>query len=299
MPTAISTSVINLSEFFRDLMAFSVANAGFTDTTDGSTNSFGLEIFTLTKTVEGQAATYTFEDNDNASAVHRFPRINMSIAGVPVLSEGIFSLFATGAAFEGYWFFTEGTAVHAVLEILPGIFNHLSFGNLEKYGVYTGGSYLTSGSYTSSTFVGSVIRYSINANGGNAASYPFGGSEANTSFAGRVHVNVAGSNVIALIGREAANRVTMFSDPTTFISRTNQATLRAPLGPAYVRARNPITGLDHIIGVIPGVRSVNLELIQEGEVVNTNWRCFPVVAKRGDATQSIVTGDLGLAYEIT
>lgn len=47
------------------------------------------------------------------------------------------------SAIPAYYFFTIGDSVHIVVEIISGKFQFMSFGCLEKQGVYTGGMYFT------------------------------------------------------------------------------------------------------------------------------------------------------------
>ena len=299
MATSVSTSVVNLSEFYRDLVAFAVANAGFTDATTGSTTVQGHEIFQMTKTVGGHTPLWTFEDIDSTATHHKNSKVVMTVPGSVSSLPSYISTFGINGPFEGYWFFTEGTCVHAVLEILPGIYNHLSFGNVAKAGVWEGGAYLVTGYYGSTTHIGGGVYWFSNT----ASSYctPFGGDESSVPHSNKVHVVVDGKNTIYRSGNTGvAERITFFNrDTNSHPIRTNQATLRAPLTPSYVRAKNQISGLRQLIGMIPGVCAVDMEFIIPEEVVNTNWRAFPLVSIAGNRVISPDTGFGGLAYEIT
>ena len=314
MATAISTSVVNATEFLRDLIAFAVANAGFSDETTGAVTSTGYEIFNLEKTVDGVTASYTFYDKDSYSAgtlPQRDIECSMIVPGQETTSQlrlTRMSLFGVSSSYKGYWFFTEGTCVHAVLEIVPGVFNHISFGNITKFGSWTGGSYIDAGVFNSYGSTSGITWYipldgsaNFNSTSISNTSPPFAGLTwySAATYSGVIHANIGVNDVHQIGNRSATRRAFMFSDGSAFKTRTNGATLRAPLTPSYVRLRNSANNMYHLAGSIPGVRAVNIQLINPAEVVNTNWRVFPLVAKVADRNEYPPTGSYALAYEIT
>lgn len=315
MATAISTSVVSATEFLRDFVAFAVANAAFVDQSTGAVTSQGYEIFNLDKTVDGVTASYIFSDNDSYTLynplMQRHMECSMSIPGQATAASSrrtFMSLFGVDSAFEGYWFFTEGTCVHAVLEIVPGIFNHMSIGNITKHGTFTGGAYVDAGyyvTYGSSSGIGFYRELdgsqNLNSSTYNQTSAPFAGSDwySTSNYCGVIHADLGINDTYQIGDQQTTRRAFMFSDRSAFKTRTNGATLRAPLTPSYVRLRNSANNMFHLAGSIPGVRAVNMELINPTEVVNTNWRVFPLIAKVADRNAYPPTGNYALAYEIT
>ena len=59
------------------------------------------------------------------------------------VTSGRRAVLGTPGPYTGYHFFTDDTTqyIHCVLEVSPGVYNHLSFGTIDKIGTWTGGQY--------------------------------------------------------------------------------------------------------------------------------------------------------------
>ena len=157
-------AVASLDEFLEAIMAFAVANAGFTRETnipisDGSNTADTL--YALRRNTDGQLWWGFRVQTNNGETL--FPNstirsrlmtvrptvanFNPSNSGV-VLPNGARRVLAVGAfnlapPFTGYTLYSDGNNVFAILEIRAGIFTHLAFGNITKAISFQGGEYVS------------------------------------------------------------------------------------------------------------------------------------------------------------
>ncbi len=236
-------------------------------------------------------------------------------------------LFDVAPVFTAYYFFTDGVSVFAVLEVTSGVFAHMAFGDITKIGTWTGGAYLTANNYqynsslnlwrdvyndsshnsspqilgsrvnlTSSTTVGAgYVRYNTGA----------GDNKDFTKLGGRDHTSDG-----ALVGASGgippnynSTRVTLSSsDCHLDIQRRlqqaapSEATFRAPLMPPYISRQTASLTKAQPIGYVPNVASVNMYVLNNKEIVNTDWKVFALSYKGSDASVASRSDIWGIAY---
>jgi hypothetical protein len=211
--------------------------------------------------------------------------------------------------YTGHYFFTDGTCVHAVMEVASGVFNHMSFGKVAKFGTWTGGEYLTGGWHDSI----------------NAGSYrdafsgfhtrPF--EDDNNSSLNTIHTYVRTAGAVA-----AADFVPMSSvqvSPyhgmfvgiyhggvylkTAFYARLirhapNDATNRTPLFPGMLRLRESASNLYHLAASIPYVAFLKMSSdMNPKDIIDTDWQIFPITQRTGgNAVTAPLSFEYALAY---
>ena len=326
-----SGTATSYTDFFTQLRTFATANAGFAN--EGTTTINSNTVHHLSK----GGIFWSFEETVTlvTTFTFNFARMRMTYTKPTVTFDEAtptgqprYTCFGTNAStgpFTAHTFYTEGTAVHAVLEVFPGVFQHLSFGSLTKSGAWTGGEYLTAGSYQST--VGSILRF--DQSGFNQ--FPFSdewgaghNSGTGTGFTGTclgfVRYQQSGSNEddfapLSLTGAKlnnqqckmSATHSTVRTDTQLLsalvINSPNQANLRTALFPMYVRLRdytaNTPAALDayFIAGTVPGVRVCNVSELNAYEIINTDWQTFPTTQKDGDNLVAPISEIVGFAYQ--
>ncbi|PHR58712.1 MAG: hypothetical protein COA47_09915 [Robiginitomaculum sp.] len=324
--TGVATSI---TDFFTQLRTFAAANAGFSN--DGTTSINGNTVHHLSK----GGLFWNFEET--LSAVNgiftwKYARMRMTYTkptvtfnettptGQPRYS--CFGFYQSEGPYTSHTFFTEGTAIHCLIEVFPNVFNHMSFGSITKFGAWSGGEYITAGSYqrnSSSTnpFVSNSTSFPFadDYGQGHAAGVGAGFTNAcqgflryvqtgtnNDDFApmGTVKINNQrcrmSGNFLSTQDFSVMNNELLRSSP-------NQANLRAALFPMHVRVRDytansPASRDAYFIGgVIPGVRVCNMLELNPYEIINTNWQVFPVVQEDGDLTIAPISLTEAFAYE--
>lgn len=333
----------SLTAFFAAVRSFAVTNAGFTD--GGTATINGNTVHTLSK---GTPTIYwNFEETVSrtigAYTVY-LARCRMTYSApsgtfnetTPTGQKRYtaFGTYGINSSFTGYYLFTDGTAVHCVLEVQTGVFQHLSFGNITKTGTWTGGEYLTAGGTIDKNSGDGVYSYR-----NTSAQYPFAddngdgfapgtGAGFNSSCFGFVRYVKTGSNQddFAPLGRiNQSSAVSTFDEQHGLASgcrvpsvtaqgsgvdsslyamllnaSPNAVNFRSAMFPAIVRLRDRVAttspGFYFIAGYIPYVAIINNQNISDGEIVNTDWQVFSTIQKDGDDTVAPGSGYVGLAY---
>lgn len=322
----------SFTDFFIQLRAFATSNAGFSN--NGTSTINGNTVHSVSKggiywNFEEGASLFTL----SAGFTFNYARMRMTYS-LPNDVDGFNQSFPTGqprytafgtnastGPFTGHTFYTEGTAVHAVLEVFPNVFQHLSFGSIEKSGAWAGGEYLTASSYARGS--GGVLGFESN-----SSQHPFADSYGTghaVGTAGNFNASVysfvryvqSGTNNddFAPLANVLNNQVCRMSGVMDLSSdlnimhnqlvrnSPNQANLRSALFPMYVRLRdytaNSPATLDayFIAGTVPGVRVCNVRELNPHEIVNTDWQVFPIIQKDGDDTVAPISGEGGFAYQ--
>ena len=320
----------SLSNFVSTIVTFAVANAGFAETASVTVNTNNTA-----RILSKGGVFWVFETGSNLQTSNiRFFNCRMTYSApvanstfdtsTPVGMPGFcrMSTYGSPATFSApYFLYTEGTAVHAVLEIFTNVFCHFSFGGLTKYGTWTGGEYVTA-SYMVSVSSGN---YSLS---GGLNSFPFV-DESPSATAGNGYVrNSNGSNdendfaplgagINQISGNRAQNAKMVLNssfdnaptgdDQSEFISALfynspNTFNQRSPLIPCYVRLRDQTSTSSaarfRLAGIVPGIRAVNMRNIDPKETVDTDWRVFPLTQKFGDTAIAPDSGNIGIAYQV-
>lgn len=332
MATSTGTS-LSLKSFIDQFISFAVANAGFSDAgivpmTFGAGN---VEAHSVTKGgvtwvfTTAAASEFVYTNGSNymesrmcySSPVSGSLWSNINPVGQPGITR--FSVYQSGLTFSSpHWFFTNGTACHAVLEIFPNIFSHFSFGSIKKYGSYVGGEYLTCTDTSARitnlyVFSHSANQYlwAENTGASNSLStgyirYSRGGSDAND-------FSPLGNGLNSFIGGNPQNAKGIVhpghatSVPgdgfgfcgTIFSCSPNAANLRSPLIPIYVRLRDisSVPNQYHLAGYPEGVRMVNMKELDPKAIVDNDWQIFPLAQKLGDPSVAAISGNLAMAYD--
>ena len=314
----------SLDDFLSQLVSFAVANAGFAN--EGAvTSSVGSGSRTVQRLLKGGVRWWftrsTTSTNINASMSYSAFASGANISTAPTTSVADaqsawthMNTWAFTGPYVGHYFFTDGTCVHAVLEVASGVFNHISFGNVSKFGTWTGGEYLTGGYYTFTTTTGGITTYG-NAFGINYHSRPFNDeSDANAITTGRTMVRLA--NTAASADFQGVRGVSLDShsmfvgvaqnsgqDIGSMYTRLlrdapNETTARTPLFPGFFRRYDSASGLYRLAGTIPYAAFMKMSAdMNAKDIINTDWQVFPITMRTGgDATLAAPSNEYALAY---
>ena len=349
MAFATGTGTANLRSFFDQLRTFAGAN-GFTNsgTSVGSHVLGDHKIHHISRGGVWWNFEETMQTSLTATAV-TFARARMTYSkpsGDPVVFNETtpvgqpkftgFSTFLSGGPYTGHFFFASNDCIHAVLEISPNVYQHLSFGIMDKFGTWTGGEYLTAA--FNPTVETSPLPAHFNYITANSNNRIFGEWEPTTNSSQRP--NNKGTNPVEAVGgftntvksfvryeksgnngddfapmgynntaagfsqqatmslpqQVAEDASYMYS--TLLLASSNTFNNRAPMYPMYCKMQNNDNVADtrFLAGHVAGCRVLNIKNLTPKEIVNTDWQVFPVVSKNGDWTVGSDTGDLGLAY---
>lgn len=340
MAFATQSNIATADTLLINLVAFAVANAGFTDegtTTVAGTNQSGI-MYRMSKTVDGQKTYWYFYYASNwiwgsdTQYVSRMMTVlptdaNKQDSTVGQYYHTLMGLWDFTPTFTGYSFFTDGASVFVALEVSVGIFAHMCLGHIEKVAAFVGGAFLQANSFNGST----GTWYGITSANTGFGSAMFGCRQmvAGINYGGcylhYVDAGTGGHGDFSVFGRTDVGRVSGMSgtltptNGTTDIAHTSTvikwaiwqkmmdlgtpsaSTLRSPLLPIYVvRAADYNTGEFQLIGKVPNIACVNVAILQNKELVNTDWRVFPMTSKIVDSTVVTHSGIYGVAYrEIT
>lgn len=226
------------------------------------------------------------------------------------VSNGVCDL-GTGPFSNVFLFAADSPAEHlfAVVEIASGIFRHIAFGELVKYGTYTGGTFFDSvwwdnGPSADSVFATSHHRLFDNgtdsqANGGGGVRCDVDGNtnyfapfRAKSIYATPVASGGIGSSNSSTIGEQGDRLV-------NFIARSvNNLTGNTPLMPILVRVERADNYWSNI-GEVPGIRAINMERFNPGDeftISGDTWKVFPWVRKAFVAADTDYSGNYAFAY---
>lgn len=191
---------------------------------------------------------------------------------------------------------TPAEHVHVVVEIASGVFRHITFGEVVKYGTWTGGTFFD------------AIYWGSGESGGNWADSRHhrlfdNGSDTSVNEKGAVRCDYDGStNYFAPFGTRSTSPPTQLvsggmgpassfanaennNRVSNFYSRSiNNLSGNTPLMPVQLRARRADDYWSPI-GEVPGIRFLNMERFVAGDeftVGPDTWKVFPWVAKGGN-----------------
>lgn len=304
----------SFDDLIQQTISFAVTNAGFTN--EGSVTA--LQGHTVRQISKG-GIYWNFHFRSGTPAI--FAQMNNAL-----LAESVNLLSPTAAPapgqaawtpmhgdthygpFVGHYLFTDGTCVHLVVELASGIYNHLSFGSVTKYGSWTGGEYLTAGAYRGRYVASNWQPWNDSYN-----NRPFDGMVQNgTSYRSYIRTNNSGTATdFSVTGQSSENLPTMFvgiydngnygrqSIFTRLLRDSpNTTTGRVALFPGLVRLHDSVSGLKRLAGVIPHVAFLRMPLdMNPKDIINTDWQVFPLHARTGvDTTQYSSSEQYALAY---
>lgn len=191
------------------------------------------------------------------------------------------------------------TYCHIVVEVSAGVFKHMMFGNLIKFGTWTGGGYYcghwwdTSDTYIDEPTGQHSVPFDNYGTLGNSVSWTVHYENGSDKW---ISAQETGSHngVVRNRGRSAMRGG--FGRIFRNIKESSFSGL-IPLGPILVQAVRLTDDPDttRFIGQAPDVRAVNMTNLAPGATItigSDTWMCFPMVAKNGAVNQynSKVTG---------
>ena len=336
---AFSTQVSVASEdaFISALVAFAVANAGFTDhgIDTGGTN----DLYRISKTVDTVQTWYGFRKETDATISYAQDRVagRMMLelptdANFETLDKGqrfvtVMGLFDIAAPWTGYSFFTDGLSVFAALEVTSGAFTHMAFGNITKAGVWAGGAYLTANNLRVS---GGLWLDIINSSHG--AGPMIFGARSNSSNSDATGANYIRFNTGAADNKDftkfgirddgvdgallgASGTMAPNYNNTTFESTVSNCvvalnarmadaspsaiTFISPLLPINIFRQHSVGAIDKVVplGSVPNIACINVTQLSAKDLTNTDWRVFPLSSKIDDSSVANFSDVYGVAYK--
>ena len=220
----------------------------------------------------------------------------------------------TNGSYTNTYFHADSNVVHAAIELSSGVYTHLSFGVINKYGSWTGGEFLTAthvsdiaSEYAASTGFSLNESYTDLIFGGNDSAngitgyvyYPYEtqGDERDWAAFHTAAVDTEGRRVrpMATIA-EATSPIgdLLAESPNTFNSRSVML-------PTYLFMRDnraTVGTLKYIlIGDVTNARIVNMNLIDAGSTIYEGWVVYPQFQKSGDEFKTPITDWRGIAIK--
>lgn len=189
--------------------------------------------------------------------------------------------------FTSYHLFSDGTCVHVFVEMSNGSYSAMSFGDMTKWGTWTGGAYFdTSFTSTASTQLnqpaaGTHSWLFDGRSGSSAPGYGLVRVQFNDKEFARVGVSNGGAAVVTY------NRVfaTGFAQGVydEFIANSPNAINNRSAGvPVMLFLNDDIAGGTNLLtplGFVPGIRLINIKNLNPKDLVNTDWMVFPMQSK--------------------
>lgn len=291
----------SVDDFLSQLVTFAVNNAGFTN--QGQvTSSVASGSRTVYRVSKNGVHWFFMRLTANTGFVGR-----MSYSAFPDLgnpdSPGTafqthytyFTTWAFTPPYVGHYFFTDGTCVHAAVEVSSGIYNHWSFGSVTKWGGWPGGEYLCGGYYNVKSGpnyrdwnsgyhcrpfndypqnqLSNVYCYLRATNTGTGSTdfkaMNSGYENSSGMFCGIITGNDNGiTSMFAQVIRDAPNAYTN----------------RTPIFPGLVRRYDyeQDSGLTSLAGIVPYVGFLKFpQDMNAKDIINTDWQVFPITMRTG------------------
>lgn len=313
MAYTVGTSA-NTTEFLVKLVAFAASN-GFTNE-NSVVAADGRTVHRLSK--GGGVTWYFAAQTSNAGFVGRMGYSNFPVIGGSIDAPGTafqasptqFTTWAFTNAFVQHYFFASNGCVHAVVEISAGIYNHISFGTVTKWGNWPGGEYLTAGYYNSSN-AGAYRDWNSNYHcrpfNDLAHSMLTGSSSyirAQETSIGTDFKSMQGGynstcGMFVGIGGITDGEGPMYTQ--VMRDSPSQFTARSPIFPGLVRRYDyeQNSGLSSLAGVVPNVGFVKFtQDMNAKDLINVNWQIFPITVRTGgDQSVASTSYEYALAYK--
>ena len=318
-----------LSSVLDQISDFAVANAGFTALTDLAITGANTDMRRIVK--DGM---YYYFYGDTSTLFTEGSQVHMKMMRVEPTTSNYLSTSIVNAqryqtrmslwgnplgSYSGLNMYTDGNAVHVVLEVYDNVFAHMSFGVVDKLATWDGGEYLmgnsvvywtagngyvfgssTSRLYDSVLFDGNwstsngatvsqnyLYRPIPSGASGDYQDYPTIGDDANA---------VATQNAYST-GYGTSGTVSMYTP--LFLVSPNDTSLRTMLIPIYMCMNLEGTkGTSfHLQGHIPSAKYLNIRDLDPKEIVDVKWKVYPYCSKFGDPFSAPVSGNYGIAYD--
>lgn len=310
----------SIDDLLTQLVSFAVTNAGFTNVGQ-VTSSAGTGSRTVHRVSKGGIHWFFVRETGNNGFRGRLSYSALADGGNIDSPGTAFQTYPTlchtwgfTPPFVGHYFFTDGTCVHAAIEVASGVFNHFSFGSITKYGTWTGGEYITGGYYGSSTageYRGWNSSYNhrvFNDQTHSQLSTIFsylrvkGDASTNADF-GTLYSGYDGSNGMFCGAEGGSNRGNGSIYTRLLANSPNQMTSRTAIFPGLVRVADYTEGsnLGRVAGIVPyvGILKFSEEMLAK-DIINTDWQVFPITVRTGGSTSTTGgaanSGEYALAY---
>lgn len=302
-----------LDDVISQICAFAVANAGFTN--EGTATYSGATRYRISK----GGIYWTFVRSTHNSRYHILGRMSYSISHTadPTTANGQrnwteASFWGFSGPFTNLYLFSEGTCVFAVVEVTAGVFTHLCIGNITKLDTFEGGEFISGTllDYGNSTGNPSVWQFQDASSSYNCTLFPANLSSKNAGAytsamrwvrpSGKVNDQGDFASFGCNLNSNQAVGDTQGGFTEVLYERTpNSATSRSVLFPIniYNYDYTLANGLYHLSGVVPGIRHLNLRLLDPAEIVLNDWQVFPYCAKSSDKVKYPYTANRGFAYK--
>ena len=332
-----STSVATRDAFIQAVVSFAVTNAGFTD--EGTSIDGADTIYHISKGgffwnfLEEGPFAHSGGGLTQYAVMCRisFAKITTRASFIDDVTTTIgmeqparMAVYTSTGPYVKYYLYTEGTAVHCALEVYADVFTHMSFGNITKFGTWTGGEYVTTMSGTlrsfSSPFPYTTFKSSQNMfifDGGFNTFLTTGqydrsayvryviGAAANdkTDFA-RIGAFKRDSKQckMASVGAAWPTATTPIVNAgiyNTLIETCGSSgvNLRAPLLSIPVHFIEDATDRWAIRGYVPYAKIVAVPNLAPGTIVENDWIVFPLTQRAGgDNVLAPISDNWGVAY---
>lgn len=316
------STAASLADVCAQIATFAVANAGFTDA--GNITDGGQVVKRLVKggiyyyfgqhTVSRGAASpnnIRFTMAFNAQAI--FP-LGGVFAAANIQPTPEVTSYMSAQAFPGpypsLFLYTEGTCVHAVVELTNGVYNHFSFGKITKTDTFVGGEYMTAGDYTNLTsgFYGPLNTASngafFNATTSNGSTtymlkqppgLTLNDQRAFAPFGILTSYIAQGGNPV--IRQGARGSVTQGVNERLLRDSPNQGTQRSVMFNNYIFHYDDVSLLYRCSGYIPNMRVLTIRSLDLAQVIYTDWQVFPISQRNGASLSIPNSIEMGVAYK--
>lgn len=326
-----------LDGLLQDVVAFAVANAGFTEMTKITT---GLPAGNTTDMyiLEKNGIYWYFIGMQRADADFgtygeidcRMMLTMPTVANMETQTDGAYRksrvalLNRPSGPYTNYWLYSAtGDSVSLALEITPGIFTHMSFGTVNKFGTWTGGEFLTGEMFymTAAYSAASGFQdYWAVPGGYGQMSFCTGYhySYSTLGFFGYVYhpVNSYGDHrdFAAIAGGAISSSAPWFNQRARFQGCYTDASAgdsliqvlmqrspnafneRTALFPTYLTLYDEVSQRYILAGHVEGVRHARIDLLTPKETIEVEWDVYPHSQKTGDQLVAPISGNFGLAY---
>lgn len=320
-------SSVNLDDLLQKVVAFAVANAGFTEITKVTGTGKQSDMYILNKgsiywwflgdsTTLSNYGTYGWIDARMMTTTPTLGnRLTQSLGTYQPTKASLWNRY--NGPFTTYFLYSNGSNVCLVLEVTPGVFSHLSFGNVDKFSTWTGGEYVSGTMSGPSTWNGTVWTFSSSYSGFlwqdawsryNYASqsglgyvyYPVNSYGDNRDFAiFSDTVNATYSPIIMRGGMPQNDTTFSYSYWMSYLinGSPNAFNMRTPLFPSYFQFWDDVALRWLLSGHIDNLKLCNMANVDPKETIELQWDIYPIVQKDGDNSVALDTGTLAYAYK--
>lgn len=340
MAYSIVSNITSLDSAVQEIINFAVTQAGFTNAgTFVAEGSYTGRI--LSRTRDSLTTYWYFYARPSAvnpggftgaHIISRMQSVLPTAANFTDVSVGqairteITTFYNDGAVtYPNLYMFTGTTndAVIAVLEVQPGQYTHIEFGNIKKSYVFVGGEFISglaarwAGSQYESpgtntnrtrfpfsdhqigagttTATPNVIRYNDGTGTGGDDEFPFFNDNSNSGSSYTACGTIPGwAGSLEPLLSNSVFRWNLYGFPLSY--SPSNFNLRAPIFPIIIGLKNNTDiNLNWIAGYVEDVGVINIQSFDAAGIVDTDWQVFPIGQKFGSNAVCLVNNAIGLA----